>query len=261
MKKTLSCLLFLLACLSACRKKDLPSGDPGPGTGNNDTKGSIGIRLSNVVGDKPVVTGETRNYLLPDGDTLYTITTYNYYISNIVFVDDSGRRFAEPESYHLAMAATPSTLSFDIANVPKANYVSMEFLIGVDSVRNISGAQTGDLDTKYGMFWDWSTGYIMAKMEGTAARSAAAGNMVSYHIAGYKGPYSGIRKVTLPLTGGAMVSAAHTPEIHLQSDLKTWFYAFAFKGFDKMPAIGSAGAASAAIADNYSGMFSVTEIH
>ena len=33
-----------------------------------------------------------------------------------------------------------------MAGVPEGNYTKVEFLIGVDSLRNTKGAQTGDLD-------------------------------------------------------------------------------------------------------------------
>jgi hypothetical protein len=61
----------------------------------------------------------------------------------------------------------------------------MEFMIGVDSARNNSGAQTGALDPTNGMFWSWSTGYIMAKFEGTSAQSPAAANALKFHIGGF----------------------------------------------------------------------------
>ena len=47
------------------------------------------------------------------------------------------------------MAETPESLNFTIKDVPYGKYKSVEFLIGVDSVRNFSGAQYGALAVSY----------------------------------------------------------------------------------------------------------------
>ena len=54
--------------------------------------------------------------------------------------------------------------------MPAGNYNSLSFLLGVDSMHNVSGAQTGALDPANDMFWTWNSGYVMAKMEGASPR-------------------------------------------------------------------------------------------
>lgn len=248
--------IWVLISLSACRKKDLPS----PVTAPIDTsKGKIAFRLNNVVGTTPLVTDGSTVYSLSNGDK-FSVIIYNYYISNIVLVDNKGNRFVEPESYHLAMSYDSSSLQFSIANVPNGKYTSVEFLIGVDSLGNVSGAQTGGLDPKFGMIWDWNTGYIMAKMEGRSIGGITGSKTITYHIAGYKAPYSVIQKVSLSFNQAATVSYTHVPVVHMQSDLATWFAAPGFDGFAATPSITVTGAKAMAIAQNYRNMFSITSV-
>jgi hypothetical protein len=58
--------------------------------------------------------------------------------------------------------------------------------LGVDSIRNVSGIQTGALDPLKGMFWTWNSGYVMAKLEGSSESSNSAGNRFTYHIGGFR---------------------------------------------------------------------------
>lgn len=252
----------MLCCgLIACRKKELPiPANPSVSTPKPaPTKGSIDILLKNVVGKELLKLDTNVSYNLTNGDK-FSVSTYNYYLSNFVFIDQNGNRFAEPESYHLAIASNPESLKFTIQNVPFGNYKSVEFLIGVDSIRNFSGAQTGALDPIYGMIWSWSTGYIMAKMEGFSPQSTAGNKMLSFHIAGFKGEYNTIQQVKILLPVEAKVNAGITPSIKLQSDLATWFSSFTFPGFSKLHSIGVEGVQAFNISQSYANMMSVLEV-
>lgn len=101
-------------------------------------------------------------------DTL-TFTTFKFYISNIKLKNADGTWWIQPESYYLVDASSSST--FTVKNVPTGNYVAMEYTMGVDSLRNVSGAQNGDLSLTKGMYWDWNSGYIMLKAEGRSPQS------------------------------------------------------------------------------------------
>ncbi|MBK9581192.1 MAG: hypothetical protein IPO48_04510 [Saprospiraceae bacterium] len=61
----------------------------------------------------------------------------------------------------------------------------VELMFGVDSTRCSSGAQTGALDPAKGLFWSWSSGYIMVKAEGNAP--TAADGSFAFHLGGFKG--------------------------------------------------------------------------
>lgn len=246
-------LLFL--GITACRKKELPEPVKTPvitPAGN----GSLKIKLNNVVGATRLSLGGLVWYSLPNGD-IFKVSLYNYYLTNFVFTDDKGNQFAEKESYHLIMADKPESLEFEVKNMPSANYRSVEFLIGVDSVHNVSGVQAGDLSPKYGMLWSWSTGYIMAKMEGTVI---ASGKMLAYHISGFKGPNNAIQKIKLDLPAPALVSENKIPVLNLQSDLATWFAAPNFSNFATLPVVGDEGPDALKIAQNYRSMMSIVSV-
>jgi hypothetical protein len=265
-KHKLTLILLAGITIAGCRKKDTPAGNPGPGPDSTAKKGTVTFKISNVAGTTPIIISNSGSTVVPSdtfdlpGGERLTVSVFNYYLTNIVLVDDKGNRFAEPESYHLAVAADPASLSFSMANVPAGKYVMMEALIGVDSVRNFSGAQSGALDPVHGMIWSWSTGYIMAKIEGYSPNSKAPGGTVSYHIAGFKAPNSAIRRISLPLPQPATVSTSAIPVLHLECNLMTWFQAPGFKGLATVSSIGSEGPAAAAIADNYSTMLRITKV-
>lgn len=260
MKKLFSLLILLLA-FTACRKKPLPK--PGPGNNPTDTShidttgpGTMKFSFRHLVGTEDLVLNRATPYTAPHGD-LFTITTFDYYLSNIVLIDSAGNRFVEQESYHLLRSSAPSSLQFSLAKVPKGKYVAVELLVGVDSTRNVSGAQTGDLSPDYGMFWTWKNGYIMAKMEGVLLPS---NDVLQFHIAGFYGIYSGLRKITLPLGTGATIVSDKVTEVDLAANLNAWFTAPNFPGFKELTNVTSVSEASTKIADNYATMFSLTAI-
>lgn len=256
MKKLLVILLLPLA-FTACRKKELPK----PGPNNNppaDTVVSTTMKFNfrHTVGSEDLVLNRPVPYTSPHGDS-FTVSTFDYYLSNIVLIDSAGNRFVEPESYHLLRSNVASSLQFTLSKVPEARYVAVEMLIGVDSTRNVSGAQTGDLSPDYGMFWTWKNGYIMGKMEGVLKPS---NDPLQFHIAGFYGIFSGLRKITLSLGSGARVVKGKETQIDLKADLNSWFTAPNFPGFSVRTNITSITPESAKVADNYATMFSLTGI-
>jgi hypothetical protein len=245
----------------SCRKKPLPT--PASPVANNPlpTKGTINIKINNVVGSKPLGLGGLVSYTLPNGES-FSVSTFDYYISNFIFTDINGNKFIVPESYQLIMANSPESLSFSIKDVPFGDYKSVDFLIGVDSVRNYSGVQTGALDPKNGMFWSWSSGYIMARIEGTSPQSSAPNGSIAYHIGGFQGPYSVIQKVKLSFIQNALVKATISPTVKLNADLAKWFQSLGFEAFSfsKTPNVTSEGQTAFQISQNYSTMFSVDSV-
>src|SRR5690606_2936849 len=92
---------------------------------------------------------------------------------------------------------------------------------GVDSLRNVSGAQTGALDPVHGMFWDWNTGYIMAKFEGNAPASPSNGKLL-YHVGGFSGEHNTLQRVTLNLPN-TMKLIDNSAQLKIEADLGEWF--------------------------------------
>lgn len=250
-----SAILLLLATVffSACSKvPDDPVVPSVPAT-------SVKFNVSNVVGDKPLVL-ESENYINANGDTFY-VTQYAYYISNISFIKEDGTEYKELESYHLVNHRIDSTKTFSVAGMPEGDYTQIKFLIGVDSARNVSGAQTGDLAQEKGMFWNWETGYVMAKFEGVSPNRKVGIDQVGYHVGGFSGDYNALRWVTIKLPNKLTTANDKTSEIHMRSDLAEWLKTPNTIVFNGSGVITFPGPDVSMIADNYADMFTVTEVH
>lgn len=249
-----SSILFLaLAGLvaSGCRKKpDLPP--------NTTTKleSVATIKIDNVIDNQKF--WDNTWYKTHLGDS-FLVYYYKYYISNIKLHKADGNIYSEVESYHLIENSIDSSKLLTLNKVPVGNYTKINFLIGVDSIRNVSGAQTGALDPINGMFWDWDSGYLTAMMDGEAPSSPNSG-MISYHISGFKGRHSALRWITLDLPKNTEVSAGKTTNIHLTADVAEWFKNPSGIRFSEVPVVNSHGEKSAMMADNYKDMFKVDHV-
>ncbi len=251
--KFLSVIFFAAAFAVVSCKKDPVEEPPVP------EFGSIAIEFENMVGDSVLELNSDDNYAI-NGDT-FTVTMFKYYISNIKLASANGT-FTEPESYHLIDQSVPGSFTFTIDNIPVGDYTGISFMIGVDSTRNVSGVQTGALDPANGMFWSWSSGYIMAKFEGTSPQSGGSSHNLIYHTGGFSGVNSVLRTVGPSFNGAiANVTKTETPVIHIAADLAEWFVAPANIDFATTYTIHMPGTAAKMIADNYADMFSVEHIH
>lgn len=119
------------------------------------------------------------------GDSL-TFTTFKYFVSNIKLKKEDGTWWTQPESYYLVNLDETGNPQFVVPGIPEGNYTEISYIMGVDSTRNVSGAQTGALSTTSGMFWSWNTGYIMVKAEGISPQ-AGMGGAFTYHLGGFSG--------------------------------------------------------------------------
>jgi hypothetical protein len=122
---------------------------------------------------------------------------------------------------------------FRISGLPAGNYNRIQFLLGVDSLRNVSGAQTGDLDPVNDMFWDWNTGYIYFKMEGEFKTvQQPAGDAYAIHIGGFKQPYPCLQSVELIMDTVLNISAGGMPVVTVKADAAQVFTSPHDMGFD-----------------------------
>jgi hypothetical protein len=243
--------------LGACRKKPDPVAVPqviGHG-GANAGDGHLKVVFENVAGAQSLVLN-TGSYVNEAGNT-FSVSAYKYYISNIKLWKADSSYFAESESYHLVDEALGSSKSFFIHDIPVGDYQSISFLVGVDYDRNISGAQTGALDPLNAMFWDWNTGYIMAKIEGTSPGITGG---IAFHIGGFDGLYSAVRPVNLALPVAARVNGATTPKLHLRSDVLEWFKTPNLINFSDVNIVVTTGQVAVRFADNYQDMFTVDHV-
>jgi hypothetical protein len=174
-------LLVTLGFFTSCNEDD-----------DAPTSGDVRVEFEYVFGASGMPWELNTTYKHPrTGDTL-TFTEFQFYVSNVRLKDEDGNWWSEPESYHLVCTTCPEKGSFMLTDVPAGNYTEMEYTLGVDSTRNVSGAQTGDLSPSKGMFWSWNTGYIMLKAEGQSPQSNDG--TFAFHLGGF----SGVNSVVTP---------------------------------------------------------------
>lgn len=257
----LTAIAVLAITLANCKKDTVTPPEPEPEAPAPVTTGSLKLNFEAMVGDSQLVFS-TSTYTNQAGNT-FNVTMYRYYISNIKITKTDNSVWSETNSYHLIDHSDDASTLVTIPNVPFGNYKAIEFMIGVDSARNNSGAQTGALDPTNGMFWSWNQGYIMAKFEGTSPQSTASGNNLKFHVGGFSGANKTMRIVSPSFNSDtAKVTSSVSPEIHMSSNLLEWFDTPTPINFSTFPnVIMSPGSSANTIADNYTDMFTVEHIH
>jgi hypothetical protein len=229
----------------ACSKSEAP----------NQPVSTLQLSFSNYVNGQPMVL-QQNTYQNAAGES-FNITMFRYYVSNFSLTTSSGTSVALPPQYFLVSEDSARSKNITLEEVPEGTYSSISFLIGVDSVRNFSGAQTGALDPLYGMFWTWNSGYVMAKLEGTSPVSTMPNNLIEFHIGGFKGPNNVLRTVQLNFPQPVQVTQNGQAPVKISADAYTWFNQPNPISFQQVASCHTAGAQAAAIADNYKTMFSI----
>lgn len=202
------------------------------------------IHFQNRFGEELLV--PEQSYII-DRDTI-TINRFKYYISHFELTNEKGKKIKLPVQYYLIDAADDLSGKVKL-NIPIGKYRLIHFLLGVDSLRNVSGVQSGALDPVHGMFWTWNSGYIMAKLEGTAISSQIAGKQFTYHIGGFRANNNTARSITLPLS-------VTDNKVSIIADAKKWFEGPYPLIISKEPVCHSPGTLAVSIANNYANMFS-----
>ncbi len=212
------------------------------------------IDFRHYVGNDPLVFKE-KEYTNELGQK-FTVTKFKYYVSNIELRTDSGKVFSSDE-YFLINEDEPLSKSISLKGVPAGNYISISFIIGVDSLHNCSGLQEGALDPVKGMFWAWNTGYIFLKLEGKSDVSTAQGGIFEYHIGGFKSPANSIRKVSLKLVGIDFITEQlQLKMISIKANIAEILKTPVSIDFSFMPVVSDLTNAEM-VANNYSDMFSL----
>jgi hypothetical protein len=208
----------------------------------------------------PLVLGQTYSNFFKEQ---FTPTAFKFYIHGIELInEDSNKVFRIPaDQYFLVDFSDSASTEVQVAILPYS-YNKIAFTIGVDSARNVSGAQTGALDPAKGMFWTWTTGYIMAKLEGTSPASKEPGNKFEYHIGGFTGVDNVVSKVTLlyPFGQSIDLKPGESTTLEITADAYDWFYNPHDIRLNTNPVISTPGLLSTMVAENYRKMFTVDSI-
>ena len=152
---------------------------------------SIAIKFNLKWNNNPL---ETNKKYYSKNDSLQ-ISTLKFYVSNLIIKHDDHSIFQEKNSYHLIDIANSKSLNFNICKKSEKSISAIEFNVGIDSLKSVSGALSGDLDATKGMYWAWQSGFINMKIEGTSNSCDTRKNQFNFHIGGYKKPNFAMRKI------------------------------------------------------------------
>lgn len=183
----------------------------------------------------------------------FTITKFKYYISNISLTKKNGVEFQTNQVFLIDQEDT-LTKTIELNNIPTDEYTAIHFTIGVDSLKNCNGAQTGTLDPINGMFWTWNTGYIFLKLEGRSNSSSATDGLIEYHIGGFKQPINAIRTVSLTFDFPLNLTLNDKKTIEIVADILEILKTPNDIDFNKLPIVTSKENAIM-MCENYKDMF------
>ncbi len=196
-------------------------------------------------------------------DSLYTnkagealqINRLMFYTSKWKIINTTNDTMSLSNEHFLMDASNAQSLELTFRIPPNAKKIL--FNIGVDSILNTSGIQTGILDPVKGMFWTWRSGYIMAKLHGVSANATTAGNRFSYEVGGFEFPYNSVRTIALDLP---LLWQKNKP-YSILTNLAAWFNGRHLIKISENPNCHNAGKLAMQLADNYATMFSIQQQH
>jgi len=200
--------------LSSCKKD---TQEPETTTEN----GQVSVKLFHHWGMESSKFQMNTAYVHPmNGDTM-SFSTYKYYISNFRLKKSDGTWWKHPESYFLVDLSNEASTTLSLGSIPAGEYIEMSYVLGVDSLRNVSGAQSGALSPSNDMFWSWMTGYIMIKAEGQSPQSST-GNF-AFHLGGFSGQYSVVATKSVTFSNPLTITTGKISEVHFDvNTAMTW---------------------------------------
>ena len=194
-------------------------------------------------------------YTNPFGEPI-TITRFKYYISHVSVTGAGEKEKLLSNTTFLIDEADPHSKTL-VFTTDVTALQSISFVIGVDSILNVSGVQTGALDPLNGMFWTWNSGYIFAKMEGKSDSSHAPAHLVNWDVGGFRSPNNAMRKIQLIVP--AEIATAADPVIVIDADLQKWFDGKHPISISQSPLCHQPGPLATQLADNYAQMFTIAK--
>jgi hypothetical protein len=220
-------------------------------------KSQIELHFNHTVNKKPLtlIDSSYTNSYQED----FTITKFCYYISNITLYKQ-GKIIYTHKGYYLVTQAVDSSKKI-LFDAPINTYDSIAFIIGVDSAKNISGAQKGALDPLQAMFWTWNTGYIMQKIEGTSSKSNLINNKIEYHLGGFKHPYNIATPTVFKIPNQLLlIQASTTCIINFNVAIDKFWKGENPNSIAFVPICSTPGTLAIQLAQNFKGMFTCSNV-
>jgi hypothetical protein len=114
-----------------------------------------------------------------------------FYVSEVSLVSDD-KSILFNKSFLIDLEESNS-MSLEIPE--KFKIKQLFFLLGTDSITNVSGAMDGDLDPLKGMYWTWQSGFVNVKIDGALLKSDGESDVFHFHLGGYRSPYVANKKM------------------------------------------------------------------
>jgi hypothetical protein len=220
-------------------------------------KSQIELHFNHTVNKKPLTLIDSTYTNSYQED--FTITKFCYYISNITLYKQ-GKIIYTHKGYYLVTQAVDSSKKI-LFDAPINTYDSIAFIIGVDSAKNISGAQKGALDPLHAMFWTWNTGYIMQKIEGTSSKSNLINNKIEYHLGGFKHPYNIATPTVFKIPNQLLlIQASTTCIINFNVAIDKFWKGENPNSIAFVPICSTPGTLAIQLAQNFKGMFTCSNV-
>ena len=202
---------------------------------------SLTLVITPTVDQQPLVFNRAI-YPNPGGDGLFSIRSFQFYISNIKLFSEEGH-YLEPDSYHLVRFDNEKNqYTIVIDDVPNLPYEAIGLSIGVDAEANGTITVSGDVNPNSRMAWSWDVGYKFVLFEGTLHRGEKSTPLV-YHI-GFDENY---KSLMFPFPD-------HGEELHATVDIMKLFQGTSTIDMLQVPTIKFDRKDSRLISDNYQNM-------
>lgn len=247
--KKLWAVALLAIATTACQKETLSPDAP------LEPSGQMQLEFDHRF-NQQVLTFNTPFYTR-GGDSL-SVSTLKYYVSNVALGRADGSWWEQAESYYLIDAQLMATTLLQINQIPPGEYTRLRYTIGVDSLRNVSGAQTGALAPSNGMFWSWNSGYIFFKLEGNSPQAPAP---IRYHIGGYAGEYAAQQTLNFMLHEPLRILPQANPQLHTVVAVDKLLDATHNISLSQLHTVHMPGANAHMLAENIAGMFNLHHVH
>lgn len=154
-----------------------------------------------------------RSKLIEDG---IKTEIFKFYISNLELRLQGQTVFKDKAQARLLDFKDLDYIIIYLDNVSKLNFDELKFNIGIDSITNSQGVQSGDLDPMNGMYWSWQSGYVNVKIEGINPNLTTFKKKFQYHLGGYLENQYAIQEINFKKIN----SLNPTIEIHLSDFFK-----------------------------------------
>jgi hypothetical protein len=221
-----------------------------PSSYQKTEKTSLKITFENTINGRKIHLNDSV-YANPFGEK-YNITKLKYYVSNISLLGALGS--GNQENCFLIDEKVSTTIELEVM---PGKYSGLQFVLGVDSVKNFSGAQAGALDPLNDMFWTWNSGYVVFKLEGRSESSAADLNRIEYHIGGYKGKDNVSSAIRINAGSEIDIKADQVNELKVSADINKFWNGHYLVRIKEIPVCINAGELAKNISTNFPLVFNI----